>query len=138
MPQVRWFKVVLEIQMPYNFVSFLSNIKHIYTCIYTPSMIRYKLGLVVHLNKSICRTHAYDLLAQVEGSPLKVKCPEFKVVDFKPLAPHRCWFEACQGLWILSCESAIQLAFGTSVVLLGCLFVPEIMHGRAPEVFLHQ
>jgi hypothetical protein len=24
------------------------------------------------------------------------------------------------------------------VVLLGCPFVPEIMHGRAPEVFLHQ
>jgi hypothetical protein len=24
------------------------------------------------------------------------------------------------------------------VVLLGCPFVPEIMHGRAPEVFIHQ
>jgi hypothetical protein len=24
------------------------------------------------------------------------------------------------------------------VVLLRCRFVPEIMHGRAPEVFLHQ
>jgi hypothetical protein len=24
------------------------------------------------------------------------------------------------------------------VVLLRCPFVPEIMHGRAPEVFLHQ
>jgi hypothetical protein len=61
-----------------------------------------------------------------------------KVVDFKPLAPHRCGFESRQGLWILSCEEAIQLAYGTSVVLLRCLFVPEIMHGRAPEVFLHQ
>jgi hypothetical protein len=27
---------------------------------------------------------------------------------------------------------------GTSVVLLRYPFVPEIMHGRAPEVFLHQ
>jgi hypothetical protein len=53
-----------------------------------------------------------------------------KVVDFKSLAPHRCGFESGQGLWILSCEEAIQLAYGT--------FVPEIMHGRAPEVFLHQ
>jgi hypothetical protein len=61
-----------------------------------------------------------------------------KVVEFKPLAPHRCGFESRQGLSILSCEEAIQLAYGTSVVLLRCPFVPEIMHGRAPEVFLHQ
>jgi hypothetical protein len=33
---------------------------------------------------------------------------------------------------------AIQLAYGTSVVLLRCPFVPEIMHGRALKVFLHQ
>jgi hypothetical protein len=51
-----------------------------------------------------------------------------KVVDFKPLACHRCGFESRQGLWILSCEEAIKLAYGTSE--------PEIMHGRAPEVFL--
>jgi hypothetical protein len=61
-----------------------------------------------------------------------------EVVDFKPLVPHRCGFESRQGLWILLCEEAIQLAYGTSVVLLRCPFVPEIMHGRAPEVFLHQ
>jgi hypothetical protein len=54
-----------------------------------------------------------------------------KVVDFKPLSPHRCGFESQQGVWILSCEEAIQLAYGTSLVLLRCLFVPEIMHGRA-------
>jgi hypothetical protein len=29
-------------------------------------------------------------------------------------------------------------SLGTLVVLLSCPFVPEIMHGRAPEVFLHQ
>jgi hypothetical protein len=61
-----------------------------------------------------------------------------KVVDFKPLALHRFGFESLQGLWILSCEEAIQLAYGTSVVLLRCTFVPEVMHGRVPEVFLHQ
>jgi hypothetical protein len=48
-----------------------------------------------------------------------------KVVVFKPLAPHRCGFESRQGLRILSCEEAIQLAYGTSVVLLGCPFVLE-------------
>jgi hypothetical protein len=46
-----------------------------------------------------------------------------KVIDFKPLASHCCGFESRQGLWILSCEEAIQLAYGTSV--------PEIIHGRA-------
>jgi hypothetical protein len=40
-----------------------------------------------------------------------------KVVDFEPLAPHHCGFEFRQGLCILSCEEAIQLAYGTSVVL---------------------
>jgi hypothetical protein len=40
--------------------------------------------------------------------------------------------------WIFSCEEAIQLAYGTTVVLLRCPFVPEIMHGGAPEVFLRQ
>jgi hypothetical protein len=61
-----------------------------------------------------------------------------KVIDFKPLAPHRCGFESLHGLWILSCEEAIKLVYGMSVVLLRCPFVPEIMHDRAPEVFLHQ
>jgi hypothetical protein len=61
-----------------------------------------------------------------------------KVVDFESLAPHRCGFESRQGLLILSCDETIQLAYGTSVVLLRCPFVPEKMHGRAPEVFLHQ
>jgi hypothetical protein len=35
-------------------------------------------------------------------------------------------------------KEAIQLAYGMSVVLLKCPFVPEIMHGGAPEIFLHQ
>ena len=42
-------------------------------------------------------------------------------------------FESRQGLWILSCEEAVQLAYGTSVVLLMCPLVPEKKY-----VFLHQ
>jgi hypothetical protein len=61
-----------------------------------------------------------------------------KVIDFKPFAPHLCGFESRQELWIISCEEAIQLAYEMSVVLLRCPFVPEIMHGSPPEVFLHQ
>jgi hypothetical protein len=61
-----------------------------------------------------------------------------KVVDFKPLAPYRCGFESQQGLWINSCKEANQLAYGMSVVLLRCPFVPEKIHVGAPEVFLHQ
>jgi hypothetical protein len=60
-----------------------------------------------------------------------------KDVDFKPLAPHGFGFESRQRLWILSCEEAIQLAYGMSVVLLSSQFMPEIMHKGAPEVFLH-
>jgi hypothetical protein len=71
---------------------------------------------------------------KIRGPPGRV----VKTVDFKPLAPHRCGFESQLGLWILSCEEAIQLAYGTSVVLLRCPTVPEIMQGRVPEVFLHQ
>jgi hypothetical protein len=61
-----------------------------------------------------------------------------KDVDVKPLAHHSCGFESRQGLWIVLCGEAIQLAYETSMVLLRCPFVPEIMHGRAFEVFLHQ
>jgi hypothetical protein len=56
------------------------------------------------------------------------------IILINPLAPYRCGFEYRQGLWILSCEEAIQLAYGTSVVLLRFPFVPKIMYVRAPEV----
>ena len=49
-----------------------------------------------------------------------------RVVDLKSLASDHCGFDSRQGLWILSCEEAIQLAYGT--VLLRCPLVPEIMH----------
>jgi hypothetical protein len=61
-----------------------------------------------------------------------------KVVDFKPLAPHCCKVRFPTGTWIFSCEEAVQLAYGMSMVLFRCPFVPEIMHRRASEVFLHQ
>jgi hypothetical protein len=67
-----------------------------------------------------------------------VRGPVVKVVDFKPLAPRRCGFESRQGLQILSCDEAIQLDYGMSVVLLRCPFVPEVMHGKASEAFVHQ
>jgi hypothetical protein len=57
------------------------------------------------------------------------------VVDIKPHDPHRSVFESIQGLWILSCEEATQLAYITSEVLLKCPFVSKIMQGRVPEVF---
>jgi hypothetical protein len=60
------------------------------------------------------------------------------VVDFKPLADHRYGVESRHGLRVLSCEKAIQLANGTTVVLLRCPFVREIIPGRASEVFLLQ
>ena len=37
-----------------------------------------------------------------------------------------------------SLDTFIQQAYGTSVVLLKCPLVPEIMHGEGHEVFLHQ
>jgi hypothetical protein len=61
-----------------------------------------------------------------------------KAVDFKPLAHHHRGIESRLGVWIIPCEEAIEQAYGKSVVLHRCLFVPEKMHGRAPEVFLHQ
>jgi hypothetical protein len=60
------------------------------------------------------------------------------IISVDPFAPHHCGFEYQQGLWILSCEEAIKLAYRMLVVVLGCPFVPEIMHRMTPEVFFHQ
>jgi hypothetical protein len=35
-------------------------------------------------------------------------------------------------------DEAIQLAYGTPVVLLKFQFMPEKMHGGAPDVYLNQ
>jgi hypothetical protein len=66
-----------------------------------------------------------------------VRCRLVKVVDFKSLAPSPLWFQFRKAT-LDSFKEAIQLAYGTSVVLLRCPFGPEIMHGRAPELFLHR
>jgi hypothetical protein len=55
-------------------------------------------------------------------------------VNFKPLAPHRCWFESRQELWNLSCEQVIQLVYiyRTSIVQLkfNYLFVFDLFFER--------
>ena len=61
-----------------------------------------------------------------------------RVADLESLTSQGCEFESHQGLWILSCEEAFQLAYRTSVVLLRCSLLPEIMPKGAPKVFLHQ
>ena len=53
-----------------------------------------------------------------------------RVVGLKLLAIHRCGFESRQGRWILSFEESVQLAYGASVVQLGCSLMPDIKHGR--------
>jgi hypothetical protein len=60
------------------------------------------------------------------------------VFDFISIAPDGPGFVSRQGLWIPSCEEAIQLAYENSVFLLWYTFVSEIMHESAPDVFLHQ
>jgi hypothetical protein len=49
-----------------------------------------------------------------------------EVVDTKALAPRHWGFYSHHGFWILSCEEAIQLVYRTSMVLVWCLFMPEI------------
>jgi hypothetical protein len=44
------------------------------------------------------------------------------------------YFKFYQGLWILSCEEINQIAFGMSMVLFRCPYVPEIMHGVTRDV----
>jgi hypothetical protein len=86
-----------------------------------------------HINNKVCMNYTICYMSYwgVRGGVVKV-------IYFKPLAPHHCGFESRQGLWILSCDEANQLAYGTSVVLLRCPFVPEKMHRGALEVLLHQ
>jgi hypothetical protein len=58
-----------------------------------------------------------------------------KVIDFKPHIPRRYGFESRHELWIILCQEAILPDYGTSTGLFR--FVPEIIHGRTPNVFLH-
>jgi hypothetical protein len=52
-----------------------------------------------------------------------------KVADLRSQVPHHCRFDPHSGR-ILSCEEAIQLANGRSVVLPRCPLVPEIINAR--------
>jgi hypothetical protein len=53
-------------------------------------------------------------------------------------ALHCCEFDNQQGLWILSCEEAIQLAYRNVHDSTKVPVEPEIMLGMALEVFIHQ
>ena len=60
------------------------------------------------------------------------RCPHglTDVDDLESLAIHHCGFESRQGLlYFFSCEEAIQLAYGKSVILHKCPLGLEIMHG---------
>jgi hypothetical protein len=57
------------------------------------------------------RTVVFGWEVMVVGSKGGVCVCVVKVVDFKPLAPHRCGFESQRGLLILSCLGAIRLAY---------------------------
>ena len=39
-----------------------------------------------------------------------------RVVDLDSLSSHRCGFEFRQGLWILPCDEAIQVPYGTVII----------------------
>jgi hypothetical protein len=99
------------------------------------------LNIVSNIQTSVytfclCWVHRYKCLS---SQIFKIYVGSFIICDNQvtiyepiqiPFAPHHCGFQSWQGLWILSCEEAIQLAYGASVVLLSCPFVPEIMQGR--------
>jgi hypothetical protein len=54
------------------------------------------------------------------------------------LSPLDVGSNPARDFWILSCEETIQLGYWMLVVLLGCLFVPEIMYIGTCKVFIHQ
>lgn len=48
--------------------------------------------------------------------------PVVRVIDFRSVVHiTTVGFQSCLGLWILSCQVAIQLAYGESMVLFSCL-----------------
>jgi hypothetical protein len=65
----------------------------------------------------------YNVIVLAKLTFSELRCRVVKVVDYKPLAPNRCWFESPQGLRIPSCEEAIQLAYITAVIILRGLFL---------------
>jgi hypothetical protein len=55
-----------------------------------------------------------------------------------PVGVHRCRLEPRNRIWILLYEKAIQLAYGTSVVLLWWPLMIEIIQTMAPDASLQQ
>jgi hypothetical protein len=68
-----------------------------------------------------------------------VGCPWLivKVIDFKPLALllYHCGFKSSLGLRVLSCEEAIQLAYGMSVVPFNCGLLPPEKLEKIPMTY---
>jgi hypothetical protein len=93
-----------------------------------------KHKVVINFSRNRCIMVRYTLhshaCSSAESVPIGgIHGRVVKVVDFKSPAPYRCEFETRHGLWILSCEEVIQLAYWTLVVLLRCPLMPEIMQG---------
>ena len=66
-------------------------------------------------------------LGNVSAHSFKHHIKLFLLLDCMP--QYDVGLNPSQGLWNLSCKEAIQLVYGTSVVLLRCPLVPEIMRG---------
>ena len=56
----------------------------------------------------------------------------FVIYQLLLLIENKLLNESRQGLWNISCEEAIQLAYKALVVLLRCLLMPDIMDGQVP------
>ena len=68
------------------------------------------------------------LICQVHRNTGDVYCRVVRVVNIESFVPGHCGFNSCKGLLTLSWEEAIQIAYGTSVVLFRCPLLHEIMH----------
>jgi hypothetical protein len=92
--------------------------------------IRLKLRRYAPLLKSVSLMFCcslYYLCHYLQCSCLGGVCGQVvKIIDFKPLDSHLCGFESWQELLII-----FLWAFRMTVVLLRCLFMPEIMYRRS-------
>ena len=92
------------------------------------SVIHY---LITSSIPSSCVTYETIVLAfenqiNIVTSPLSISKDGFLI--WTPL-----WVQFPQGHLILSCEEAVQLAYGTSMVPLSCPFESEIIQGEKQE-----
>jgi hypothetical protein len=84
--------------------------------------ISFTIILIYHMSKGTLCCMTTSMLHVRLGRPW----PSGKGRWLQTTCPSPLWVRTRQGLWILSCEEAIQLAYGTSVVLLRYRFVPII------------